>query len=87
MQSVIVYEVDSDRGTYWESQPFIPEIWGEGSPDHDPWPIIKQLSEKGHEVTVKSHAAYLEWLKTHEEGYFEMEEPELRHKQPPERSL
>ena len=62
-REVIVYEVDSDRGTYWESEPFIPEIWGEGSPDHDPWPIIQLLTRKGHEVTVKSQAAYLEWLR------------------------
>ena len=26
-KQVTVYEVDSDRGTYWESDPFVPEIW------------------------------------------------------------
>ena len=64
MRPVIVYEVDSDRGTYWESDPFVEEIWlGAGSPDFDVWAIIQELSEKGHQVTVKSHAAYLEWLR------------------------
>ena len=58
-----VYEVDSDRGTYWESNPFVPEIWESGIVEEDPWPAIKALSEAGYEVHVKSHAAYLEWLK------------------------
>jgi len=80
-----VYEVDSDRGTYWESNPFVPEIWESGIVEEDPWPAIKALSEAGYEVHVKSHAAYLEWLKTHEEGYFEMEEPHNRWAQPHQR--
>jgi hypothetical protein len=86
MKSVIVYEVESDRGNYWYSLPFVPGIW-EHEVEEDPWPTVRELAEKGYEVTIKSHAAYLEWLKMNEEGYFEMEEPELRHKQPPERSL
>lgn len=62
-KSIQVYEVDSDRGTYWESNPFVPEIWDGIDVATDPWPTIKALSEAGYEVHVKSHAAYLEWLK------------------------
>ena len=58
-----VYEVDSDRGTYWESNPYVPEIWESGIVEEDPWPTIKALSEAGYEVHVKSQAAYLEWLR------------------------
>ena len=63
MKSVIVYEVESDRGNYWESAPYVPEIWEQGVVEEDPWPTIKELTEQGYEVTVKSHAAYLEWLR------------------------
>jgi hypothetical protein len=62
MKQITVYEVDSDRGTYWESNPFVPEIWESGIVEEDPWPTIKALSEAGYEVVIKSHAAYLQWL-------------------------
>ena len=52
MKSVIVYEVESDRGNYWESAPYVPEIWEQGVVEEDPWPTIKELTEQGYEVTV-----------------------------------
>ena len=66
-REVTVYEVDSDRGTYWESDPFVPEIWESGVVEEDPWPIVKAMVDEGYVVTISPHAAYLEWLKEHHE--------------------
>lgn len=62
-REVTVYEVDSDRGTYWESDPFVPEIWESGVVEEDPWPSIKAMVDKGYVVTINSQAAYLDWLR------------------------
>jgi len=79
MKQVTVYEVDSNRGTYWESDPFIPEVW-----DTKTMPLgvvegphadaivasaVMKMAREGYEVTVKSHEAYLMWLlENHEPG-------------------
>lgn len=63
MKDVTVYEVDSDRGTYWECDPCVPEIWESGIVEEDPWPTIKEISRNGYVVTVKSQEAYLDWLR------------------------
>lgn len=68
-REVTVYEVDSDRGTYWESDPFVPEIWESGVVEEDPWPSIKAMVDKGYVVTINSHTAYLDWLRERHGDY------------------
>ena len=72
-REVTVYEVDSDRGTYWESDPFVPEIWDskafsfgvvEDGPHADAIvaSAVMKMSREGYEVTIKSQESYLLWL-------------------------
>lgn len=73
MKEVVVYEVDSDRGVYWESDPFVPEIWDSklfsfGVVEHGPHAdaivasAVMKMVRQGYEVTIKSQEAYLLWL-------------------------
>lgn len=73
MKQVTVYEVDSDRGTYWESDPFVPEIWDskafslgvvEDGPHADAIvaSAVMKMARAGYEVTIKSQESYLLWL-------------------------
>ena len=62
MSTVTVYEVDSDRGTYWECDPDVPELWESGIIEEDPWPTIRAISEAGYEVKVLSQESYRKWI-------------------------
>jgi len=67
MSMVIVYEVDSDRGTYWECDPNVPGLWEECMIEEDPWPTVRAISEAGYEVKVLSQESYRKWLvETHQ---------------------
>jgi hypothetical protein len=59
---VVVYEVDSDRGTYWEfDDPDEGFITFEGS-DAEMGANIMDLARRGHEVKVLSQESYRKWL-------------------------
>lgn len=84
MKQVTVYEVDSDRGTYWESDPFVPEIWdtkaipfgvAEGPhADAIVGSAVMKMAREGYEVTIKSQESYLLWLLENSKE----EEPEVK---------
>jgi hypothetical protein len=62
MKQVTVYEVDSDRGTYWEfDDPDEGFIYFDG-PDAEMGANVMDLARRGHEVIVKSQEAYRNWL-------------------------
>lgn len=51
-----IYEVDSDRGIYWECDPDVPDIWDGGVIEEDPWPTIRAISEAGYQTIIQSQA-------------------------------
>lgn len=62
MDAVLVYEVDSDRGTYWEfDDPDEGFITFEGT-DAEMGANIMDLARRGYEVKVCSQDAYRKWL-------------------------